>query len=77
VALHIVPVVCLVAIAICGVIALRDWRSVGGGTEDEAATIVTRSRFLAMLGIASSLFSALIVVAMWLPMFIVNPCYKS
>jgi hypothetical protein len=76
-ALHIVPLVCLIAIALCGLTALRDWRLAGGGTEDEAATVLTRSRFLAMLGLASSLFSALVVIAMWVPMFIVQPCLKS
>lgn len=77
VALHVVPVVALIVIALCGMLARRDWARTGRGVEDEAATVLTRSRFLAILGLAASIFCALIVLAMWLPMFIVGPCLHS
>jgi hypothetical protein len=77
VALHVVPIVALIVIALCGTLARRDWERTGRGLEDEAATVLTRSRFLAMLGLASSVFCGLIILAMWLPMFIVGPCLRS
>lgn len=75
--LHVPAVVSLLVIAWCGVTALGDWRRAGGNTGTENDTVLGRSRFLALLGIASALFAALIQLVMWLPIFIIDPCMRS
>lgn len=75
--LHIVPIVALLAIGWCGVTALLDWRRAGGGSEEERATVLSRSRFLSLLGIWSALFAALIQIVMWIPIFVFDPCMRS
>src|SRR4051812_15974565 len=51
-AMHIVPLVCLLVALGAGFMSWGDWASVGRGVEDEAATVPSRSRFLALCGLA-------------------------
>jgi len=75
--LHAITVICL-AIAIGGgLLARADWARVGRGTENEAATIDSRSRFLALAGMAGSALSALFIVMQWLAVFVFNSCVRS
>lgn len=73
-AIHIVPVLCLIAVGVCFWLSLGDWRRTGGGRDEDAATVFARSRFLALLGLAVSVYSALIILAMWLPLWMFDPC---
>jgi hypothetical protein len=75
--IHIVPIVCLVVTLTMAFVAYRDWQAVGEGVEDEAATVATRTRFLSLVGIALSVFSALVILAMWAPVFIFDPCMRA
>jgi hypothetical protein len=74
---HVVPVVCLIIAAGAGLMAYRDWRSVGGGVEDEEANVDTRTRFVALLGMTISLFSSLVILAMWAAAFVFDPCMRA
>jgi hypothetical protein len=77
VSMHAVAVICL-AIAIgAGLLAHADWARVGGGTENEAATIDSRSRFLTLVGMAASALSALLIVMQWLALFVFRTCVRS
>ena len=76
-AMHIVPLVCLVVAVGAGLLARADWVRLGRGTEDEAATIDSRSRFLALGGMAISAISALLIIAQWLAIFVFGPCMRS
>jgi len=76
-AMHLVPFLCLVVTIGAGITAYRDWRAVGGGLEDEQATIHTRTRFLSMLGMATSLFSSMVVIAQWSAIFVFDPCMRA
>ena len=76
-AMHVVPILCLVGTIGAGVTAYRDWRAVGGGVEDENATVHTRTRFLSMLGIAISVFSSMVVIAQWTAIFVFDPCMRA
>jgi hypothetical protein len=76
-AIHVVPVLCLAAVGVFGWLAFLDWRRAGRGPDEDAATIVARSRFLAILGMLSAAYSALIILAMWLPMFFFDPCVTT
>jgi hypothetical protein len=50
---------------------------VGAGVEDEEATVATRSRFLALLGISISIFSSLVIIAQWAAVFVFDPCMRA
>ena len=76
-AMHIVPLICLVVAVGAGVLAYADWGRVGRGTEDEAATIDSRSRFLALSGMAASAISALVILAQWLAIFVFGACMRA
>jgi len=76
-AMHIVPLVCLVVAVGAGLLARADWARLGRGAEDEAATIDSRSRFLAPGGMAVSALSALLILAQWLAIFVFGPCMRG
>src|SRR5947209_9929115 len=47
-AMHVVPFLCLALTVGTGITAHRDWKAVGGGVEEEAASVHSRTRFLAI-----------------------------
>src|SRR3954464_6442579 len=59
-AMHVVPLICVLVALGAGALAWGDWVRTGRGIEDEAATIDARSRFLALTGMAVSALSALL-----------------
>lgn len=75
--MHIVPALCLVVTLGAAFTAYRDWKAVGGGVEDEEGTVHTRTRFLAILGIALSIFSSLVILAQWAAIFVFDPCMRA
>jgi len=76
-AMHVVPIICLLVTLGAGLLAWRDWDRVGRGIEDEAATIDSRSRFLALGGMAISALSALLILAQWLAIFVFGACMRA
>jgi hypothetical protein len=74
--LHLVPALTILVLAALAFDAHRNWRSVGGGVEEEHADIATRTRFTAMLGMAITAFSALVMFAQWLALFMFEPCLR-
>jgi hypothetical protein len=71
--LHVVSAVCL-AVALSG--ALLSWRQfqqVRRGN-DEGVSALDRSHFLALLGIASSIWFTVVILATALPRWILSPC---
>lgn len=76
-AMHVVPLICLAVTIGAGSLAWRDWVRVGRGVEDEAATVDSRSRFLALTGMAVSALSALIILAQWLAIFVFGACMRA
>ena len=75
--MHIVPFLCLVVTLGAAFTAHRDWKAVGGGVEDEEATVDTRTRFIALLGIVISIFSSLVILAQWAAIFVFDPCMRA
>ena len=58
-----------------GLMAHRQWRRHGGGGEvDDAGGPAARSRFLGVLGMASSALFTLILLAQWLANAYLTPC---
>ena len=77
VAMHLVALVCLVVAIGAGLLARADWARVGRGTEDEEATVDSRTRFLALTGMAASAISALLIVMQWLAVFVFGVCMRG
>lgn len=75
--IHIVPALCVLVTLGAAYVARRHWRAVGGGVDDEDASIATRTRFVAIVGIAVSLFSALVILAQWSAAFVFDPCMRA
>jgi hypothetical protein len=76
-AAHAIPALCLIVTISLGVNSYRRWRATGGGAGDERAAEETRVRFLAMIGIALSIFSSLVIVAQWAAIFAFDPCMRA
>ena len=76
-AMHVVPLICLVVTLGAGFLAWADWVRTGRGVEDEAATVDSRSRFLALSGMAISALSALVILAQWLAIFVFGACMRA
>jgi hypothetical protein len=72
--LHLVHVVCLGLVLVGGLIAWRCWRATGTEWPGEGGGPLARSRFLAGIGVLMSGFVALVMVADWIPSFMLNPC---
>ena len=75
--MHIAPALCLAIVIGTAVLAYRDWKAVGGGVEDEEATVETRTRFLSLLGITISVFSSLVIMAQWATILVFDPCMRA
>lgn len=75
--MHIVPLLCLIVTVGAGLTAYRDWTAAGRGVHDEEATIEQRTRFVALVGMALSTFSAAVIVAQWLAIVFFGPCMRA
>lgn len=76
IALHVIAAVFTALVAITVVAALRLWKSTGRGVRSVENTVDDRARFVALSGIALSLASLLLIVAMWVPVFVFDPCVR-
>jgi hypothetical protein len=76
-ALHVVPVLALVVVVGAMFASYVNWRASGGGVEDEHGGVAARTRFLALIGMAVSTLSALIVIAQWFGIFMFAPCMRA
>ena len=72
--MHLVHLICF-ALALLGVVtAWRMWRAGGEIWPGGAGGRVARSRFMAGVGLLTSLLFALVIVAQWIPSFVLGPC---
>jgi hypothetical protein len=76
VALHSIPILALLVTGAAAVVAVRARRRLGGVRNEARGLVFERTYFLALLGIALSLFSAVVVVAQWLAVFTYDPCMR-
>lgn len=74
---HVIPALALILVLGMAFTSYRDWQAAGKGVEDEEATVATRTRFLALIGIVVSLFSALVIIAQWSTIFVFDPCMRA
>lgn len=75
--LHLTTLVGLLGAAAAGGVAWRHWRRSGSGTGVEFGGALTRSRFMALVGILSSGFFCLVIVAEGLANAFVHPCQTA
>jgi hypothetical protein len=52
------------------------WMHSGRGWADEGGSVVDRTRFMALSGFLLSGLFLLVIVAQWIPTFIVDPCVR-
>ena len=71
---HGVHLVCLVLASLGALSAWRSWRTAGESWPGDAGGPVSRSRFMAGLGLLTSALFLLVIVAQWIPSFMLNPC---
>jgi hypothetical protein len=74
-ALHVVSLAAVVVAAIGALVAWRNWSRTGRAhSDDDRGGAISRSRFLAVLGLTASAFFALVIVAQGIAAFVLHPC---
>jgi hypothetical protein len=74
-ALHAVSAAAVIVAAIGALVAWRNWaRSGRAQSDDDRGGALSRSRFLAVLGLTASAFFALVIVAQGIAAFVLHPC---
>jgi hypothetical protein len=71
---HLVHIVCFLLAAAGALTAWRSWRAHGEIWPGEAGGRISRSRFMGGVGLLLSLFIVLVLVAQWIPSFMLSPC---
>ena len=74
--IQVVPIIFLLLGAIAVWISWRDWTTVGRVARAEGATVSERTRFLALSGLILSSYGVVIMIAMWVPMLVFDPCQR-
>jgi len=74
--MHIVPFVCICLSSTAGIVAYRRWIGVGRGTDDEGNTVDATLRFIALMALAISVFSSMVILAQWASAVVFHPCAR-
>src|SRR5437773_7439984 len=74
--LHLVPVGAILLAVSGGVSAWRNWRRTGQAESSMAGGVLPRSRFMAGVGLLTSGLFIIVIVAQWLPNFMLTPCQR-
>jgi hypothetical protein len=72
--LHLVHLACFLLTLYGLFTAWRSWKLTGPTWPGEQGDPLARSRFLAATGLLVSAMFALVIVAMWIPSFLLDPC---
>ena len=71
---HLVHLVTLALAVYGGVVALRTWRRSGATWPGGGGGRIGRTQFMAGLGMLMGLMFVAVIVAQWIPSFILDPC---
>jgi hypothetical protein len=74
--IQLIPVPFVLAGAVALWMAWRDWSAVGRITRADGSTVAERTRFVALSGVILSAFGLLLILAMWIPMIVFDPCQR-
>jgi hypothetical protein len=72
--LHLAAAAGLLLTFVCAAVAFREWRSAGAHWPDHGGGTAGRSRFMGVLAMFMAASSALVILAQWIPDWIVSPC---
>jgi len=73
---HAVAFTCLLMTVIGASLAWRLWHAAGPDLPNDLSGSVARSRFMAFWGILSNSFFFFVVLAQWIPIFVLSPCER-
>ncbi|HET6836606.1 MAG TPA: hypothetical protein VFH24_01120 [Gemmatimonadales bacterium] len=71
---HLVHLISLLLAVFGGVVAWRAWQQSGATWPGGAGGRVSRTQFLAGLGALMGLLFIVVILAQWMPSFILDPC---
>ena len=71
--LHVIPAVCLLVALAIAVDSFVTWRS----ANQNGGAVTERVRFIALVGVAISIFSAIVIIAQWAGIFTFNSCMRA
>jgi hypothetical protein len=72
--LHLVHAAFLLIALAGGFVAWREWQADGRVWPDDEGGPVSRSRFMAGVGLSGSALFSLVIIAQWIPTFTLHPC---
>jgi uncharacterized membrane protein YfcA len=73
---HIASAIALILSVLGGLISWHNWMKTGGEWKSEKAEPISRSSFIAILGVLTGALFSLIILAQWLPTILGVPCDK-
>ena len=71
---HLVHLVSLAFTIFATVVALRAWRRSGASWPGGEGGRVSRTQFMSGMGILMGVMFALVIMAQWIPSFVLDPC---
>jgi hypothetical protein len=71
--LHVIPALCLLGVLIVAADAHRLWRQ----ARQREGAWASRTQFLSVIGMAVSLFSAVVIAAQWMSLFTFDACMRA
>lgn len=74
--IHIASLIALILSLSGGFVAWRSWQQAGMNEPSKNAGPLSRSRFMAALGVLTGALFSLVIIAQWLPALIGVPCEK-
>jgi hypothetical protein len=74
--LHVAALLGVLLALACAALAFHEWRRAGGGWPDHGGGTAGRSRFMGVLGMLMAGSSVLVILAQWIPDWIVSPCQQ-
>ena len=74
--IYLVAAVAVLLIAGAGFLSWGCWQEVGQTEPGEGAGVAPRSRFMAVMGLATSAFFIVIIIAQAIPNFFFSPCQR-
>jgi hypothetical protein len=73
---HLIPAIFLALTLLAVVTAYAAWSRAGRHGRADADTVEDRTRFLGLGGLILSAASLVLILAMWIPLFVFDPCVR-